>query len=161
MKLKVLIAILVVLFVLYAVGLGMGGCNRGGVEDDPPAWVSALGRRKPKLSAQEVVSSVPASCKSQFDGGRIVLAQGQACALTIAESSGRLFSASVRTLLLRLTRGVSASIKIDPKEPDRFDIEHSLPKPADETDPQIYREGGVVTITCSVGTDGQCWIEPQ
>lgn len=161
MKLKVLVIILIVLFVLFAVGLGMGGCRRGGVKDDPPGWTKTLGKpmRKPTLGAQDVASATPPACKSQFRDGRIVLNQGEACVLMIAESPGRLLAASVRTLPLKLTRGDSATILVDPKEPDRFDTEHDLPKATQTPEPQIFRQGGRVTITCVRASD-QCWIEP-
>ena len=157
MKLKVLIIVLAVLLVLYVVGVGMSGCNRREISGDAPGWIKGLGggdKPKPTVSPNDIESSDP-NCVTEYVNGTISLNVGQTCVLTVTKSSRILFPAPIRRLPLKLTPVATALVEVDPVEKNRFDTTLRLPNPT--TEPQIFRQGGVVTITCQ-GASPQCLI---
>ena len=146
---KLLIVVVVFLVLLFAAGVSMGftvGGDGGGGGGFSPSWVTGLGDmmvREKALGAKDVDSADPADCLERLRQGRLELAQGQRCHLTIAPSRER-----VRTVSLRLDQGSAAELRFDPRGRG-LTAKEGLDPSQREAEMRIFEEGGALEIVCT------------
>jgi hypothetical protein len=134
---KAFLALLALLLVLFAVGIGLGARDDGGRKADPAehGWLDALTRPfRPGVEA----GAVRGPCLA----GRLAAFESMApCTLEIAPADEE-----VRTLELSLERGSSVEIDYEPE--GGLDVEARL-RPGRTMTLSVPREGASLTLACA------------
>lgn len=145
---KVSIAVLLLLAVLFAVGIGLG--TRGGGEapdlaELPPSWLESLGDlfvRKERIDVARLDS--PCLRDRVF-----VVALAGSCEVAIPPAE-----AEVRRATLELDRGPAARLRFVPASGPALPVEAMLSpsegdeEPSDVLELDVFEQGGTLFLTC-------------
>ncbi len=150
MKPKLFLALLILSVCLFMCGT-VSGVNQGGAQitDLSPSLVNALGgllvRPRP-LRAEDITAVSPAGCQQLFQQNALVLPTSVTCTFDIGTSS-----TSLRTLPLRLNRGVTAVAQLTPAGGRGVTARHDLNVASPEARLQVFTEGASLTVSCVNG----------
>lgn len=159
---KVSFAVLLLLAVLFAVGIGLG--TRGGGEapelaEFPPPWLGNLGDlfvRKKKID----VTRLDAPC---LEDRVFFLSPAGSCEVAIPPAE-----VAVRRAVLELRRGRAARLKFVPAGDRALPVEVVLrpgaqdENPSDVLELDVFEPGGTLVLTCEKGAseeDAGCQVE--